>query len=73
MGYPRPAATRRSRSFRPDGTIGRKRESAILDYVSEMTVKQARKEAEKKLSAVNTIFHFDRNSWTGTFRWLFPS
>jgi integrase len=38
---------------RPDGTIGRRRESAILGYVSDMTVKQARKEAEKKRSPVN--------------------
>jgi hypothetical protein len=38
---------------RQDGTIGRRRESAILGYASEITVKQARKEAEKKLSAVN--------------------
>jgi integrase len=38
---------------RPDGTIGRRRESVILGYTSEITVKQARKEAEKKLSPVN--------------------
>ena len=38
---------------RPDGTIGRRRESVILGYASEITVKQARKEAEKKLSPVN--------------------
>ena len=37
----------------PDGTIGRRRESAILGYASDMTVKQARKEAEKKLSPIN--------------------
>ncbi len=36
-----------------DGTIGRRRESAILGYASDITVKQARKEAEKKLSPVN--------------------
>ena len=36
-----------------DGTIGRRRESTILGYVSEMPLKQARKEAEKKLSQVN--------------------
>jgi hypothetical protein len=39
--------------LKPDGTIDRKRESTILGYASEMTVKQARKEAEKKLSPVN--------------------
>jgi integrase len=38
---------------RPDGTIGRKRESAMLGYVSEMTVKQARKNAETKLRPLN--------------------
>ncbi len=37
----------------PDGTIGRRRESIILGSVSEVSIKQARKEAEKKLSAVN--------------------
>jgi len=37
-----------------DGTIGRRRESAILGCVSEMSIKLARKEAEKKLSPVNT-------------------
>ena len=36
-----------------DGTIGRRRESIILGCVSEMPLKQARKEAEKKLSQVN--------------------
>ena len=36
-----------------DGTIGRRRESVILGYVSEMPLKQARKEAEKKLGQVN--------------------
>ena len=36
-----------------DGTIGRRRESAILGYASDITVKQARKEAEKKLNPVN--------------------
>jgi Phage integrase, N-terminal SAM-like domain len=38
---------------RSDGTIGRRRESVILGYASEITVKQARKEAEKKLNPVN--------------------
>jgi integrase len=36
-----------------DGTIGRRRESVVLGYVSEMPLKQARKEAEKKLGQVN--------------------
>jgi len=36
-----------------DGTIGRRRESIILGSVSEMGVKQARKEAERKLNPVN--------------------
>ncbi len=36
-----------------DGTIGRRRESVILGYVSEMLPKQARKEAERKLGQVN--------------------
>jgi len=36
-----------------DGTIGRRRESVILGYVSEMPLKLARKEAEKKLGQVN--------------------
>ena len=36
-----------------DGTIGRRRESAILGYASDITVKQARREAEKKLSPLN--------------------
>jgi integrase len=39
--------------IRTDGTTGRRRESAILGYSSELTVKQARKEAEKKLSPLN--------------------
>src|SRR5271157_140972 len=38
---------------RPDGTIGRKRESAVLGNVSEMAVKQARKKAETKLRPLN--------------------
>jgi integrase len=37
----------------PDGTIGRKRESAILGYVSETTLRQARKAAEEKLRPIN--------------------
>ena len=37
----------------PDGTIGRRRESIILGSVSELSIKQARKLAEKKLSPVN--------------------
>jgi integrase len=36
-----------------DGTIGRRRESIILGYVAEMPLKQARKEAEKRLGQVN--------------------
>jgi integrase len=36
-----------------DGSIGRRRESTILGYVSEMPLKQARKEAENKLGQVN--------------------
>jgi integrase len=39
--------------LKTDGTIGRRRESVILGCISEMSIKQARKEAEKKLSPVN--------------------
>jgi integrase len=39
--------------IKPDGSIGRRRESMILGAVSEMSIKQARKEAQKKLSPVN--------------------
>jgi integrase len=39
--------------IKPDGAIGRRRESAVLGCVSEMSIKQARKEAEKTLSHVN--------------------
>jgi len=38
---------------RPDGSIGRRRESAILGYVSDLTIKQARKEAETRLRSLN--------------------
>ena len=37
-----------------DGAIGRRRASTILGYCSDMTVKQARKEAERRLSPLNT-------------------
>ena len=36
-----------------DGTIGRKRESTILGYVSELTRRQARKRAEEHLRPLN--------------------
>lgn len=39
--------------IKTDGTIGRRRESAVLGCVAEMSIKQAHKEAEKKLSPVN--------------------
>ena len=38
--------------IKPDGTIGRKRESTVLVCASKMSIKQARKEAEKTLSHV---------------------
>ena len=37
----------------PDGTIGRRRESTILGYVSELTRRQARKRAEEHLRPLN--------------------
>ena len=40
--------------IKPDGRIGRSRESAILGLVSEMGVKQARKLAELNMNPVNT-------------------
>src|SRR5215510_2478406 len=39
--------------LKPDGTIGRRRESTVLGSVSEMSIKQARREAEKKLGPMN--------------------
>jgi integrase len=39
--------------IKPDGTFGRRRESSVLGYVSEMSIKLARKAADKKLSQVN--------------------
>jgi integrase len=40
-------------TIKVDGTIGRQRESAILGYVDEMTLRQARKAAEERLRRVN--------------------
>lgn len=40
--------------IKPDGSIGRKRESKILGYVSEMTRRQALKAAEESLQPVNS-------------------
>jgi len=37
----------------PDGSIGRRRESTILSYVSELTRRQARKRAEEHLRPLN--------------------
>ena len=39
--------------IQPNGTIGRRRESAILGYVGEMTLRQARKAAEERLRPTN--------------------
>lgn len=39
--------------IKPDGSIGRRRESAMLGLVSEMTYRQARKAAESQLRPLN--------------------
>src|ERR1700674_2656280 len=39
--------------IKADGAIGRKRESAILGYVLDTTLRQARKEAEERLRPTN--------------------
>src|SRR5438876_3929290 len=39
--------------IKPDGKIGRRRESTIVGLVSEMTQRQARKAAEEKLRPLN--------------------
>lgn len=39
--------------IREEGSIGRRRESAILGYVAEMTLRQARKSAEERLRPIN--------------------
>lgn len=39
--------------IKPDGTIGRRRESTILGYTSELTLRQAQTLAEENLHAIN--------------------